>query len=141
MTLVLSRGTSMRATGNVSAQDHGFTAWPVATVAAKARSSRICASMALAWIQIAWPNSTSPAAASTTAMLMRSHRRLLGLVKYPPPGTLRVPTSLTRGEVSPVALLSAVSSPRFPIRQGGAAHLAVFLTPWGGGLGGGVGYG
>ena len=43
----------MRATGQVSAQDHGLTSWPVATVAAKARSSRICASIALAWIQTA----------------------------------------------------------------------------------------
>ena len=37
----------MRATGQVSAQDHGLTGWPVASVCAKARSSRTCASMRL----------------------------------------------------------------------------------------------
>ncbi len=40
--------TPMRATGQVSAHDHGFVSRPVAMVSAKARSSRICASIALA---------------------------------------------------------------------------------------------
>jgi len=38
------------ATGQVSAQDHGLTAAPVAMLAAKARSNRTWASIALAWM-------------------------------------------------------------------------------------------
>jgi len=48
--LAPSRGTSMRATGQVSAQDHGLTAAPVAMLAADARSSSTWASNALAWM-------------------------------------------------------------------------------------------
>src|SRR5215470_7236476 len=62
------RGISMRASGHVSAQDHGLTALPVAKVCANARSSRICASTALAWIHSPWPHSTTPHTANTAAM-------------------------------------------------------------------------
>ena len=51
------RGTSTRATGQVSAQDHGLTSGRSPSVAANARSSRTCASTALAWIQTPWPTS------------------------------------------------------------------------------------
>src|ERR1700751_2464493 len=57
----------MRATGQVSAQGHGLTSWPLARVAAKARSSRICASSALAWIQAPWPRRTAPSSARMAA--------------------------------------------------------------------------
>jgi hypothetical protein len=46
--LALIRATVMRASGQVSAQGHGLTAWPVAIVSAKARCSNTCASIALA---------------------------------------------------------------------------------------------
>ena len=57
------RFTSMRATGQVSAHDHGLTSRPVAIVSAKARSSSTCASSALAWIHAPCPSSTRPASA------------------------------------------------------------------------------
>jgi hypothetical protein len=46
MAEVRSRFTSMRATGQVSAHDHGFMSRPLAMVSVKARSSSTCASSA-----------------------------------------------------------------------------------------------
>lgn len=43
------RFTSIRATGQVSAHDHGLITSPVAKLLSKARSSSTCASQALAW--------------------------------------------------------------------------------------------
>jgi len=43
-----NRGTSMRATGHVSAHDQGLTGFPVATLSPNARSSSTCASRAFA---------------------------------------------------------------------------------------------
>jgi hypothetical protein len=43
-------GTSMRATGQVSAHGHGFSMWPLVMAASKARASSTCAASALAWM-------------------------------------------------------------------------------------------
>jgi hypothetical protein len=48
--LALSRFTAMRATGQVSAHDHGLTGWWVAIDSLNARSSRTCARIAFAWM-------------------------------------------------------------------------------------------
>ena len=75
MALRPRRGTKTRATGQVSAQDHGLTSLPVASVAAKARSSRTCASSALA-DHTAWPMRTAPAiiSAAVTGRMILIHR-------------------------------------------------------------------
>ena len=57
-----SRGTSMRATGQVSAQLQGLTGEPDVRVCAKARSSRICAIPALAYIHPPWAARNRPVA-------------------------------------------------------------------------------
>src|SRR3954452_23537266 len=57
------RFTSIRATGQVSAHDHGLVSRPVAIVAVNARCSNTCESHALAWMYAPCPNRIRPATA------------------------------------------------------------------------------
>ena len=68
-------GISIRASGQLSNQDQGFTGTPVARDCAKARSRRTCASTALAWIHSPCPAKTTPAAASTAQIPSLAARR------------------------------------------------------------------
>ena len=91
----LSRGTSTRATGQVSAQDQGFAGRPVARLSEKARSRRICARIALAWMNSPCPISVRPAASASPATRVagREQKRRterMDIAEFPPrPPALR----------------------------------------------------